>query len=384
MSAWLAASPWLRLLWISVALFVIFFLVRLMVRPVFNLLKFVLALTLVVVGLFVVFDYTGFLGTAKSDGADFSKEAEDDQSTRRQIYAQIVDEEEKDKFAERPILEGRPFKYLLKRVSTMPNADVRKAVDDRTILENLADEPDLHRGEAYAAGRGVVVEISEAELTPDYGFPKGWTVLPAVFINTAREVYALRILCPPGSELYKKLKKGIDEDKLPVMNMAGLFFKNYARRTGDAKQPPWVRPLLVCPEPVFPANEEPRQVLKEIAEAGYGHLLPSKRIDAPSVDERLIVDLVLDKDGAKLRAWGADAGADTNGFIATATDKLKKRLPAEEAAKPAAVILLKGGLPADPRVEKVRVALKAVGVERVCVKQEVVNPINPNSAPTGK
>jgi hypothetical protein len=37
---------------------------------------------------------------------------------------------------------------------------VRKAVDDRTILENLADEPDLHRGEAYAMGRGVVVEVT--------------------------------------------------------------------------------------------------------------------------------------------------------------------------------------------------------------------------------
>jgi hypothetical protein len=128
-------------------------------------------------------------------------------------------------------------------------------------------------------------------------------VLPAVFINTAREVYALRILCPPGSDLYKKLKKGIDEDKLPVMNMAGLFFKNYARRTGDPKEPPWVRPLMVCPEPVFPPNEEPRQVMKEIAEAGYAHLLPSKRIEAPGAEERLVIDVTIEKDAARIRAW---------------------------------------------------------------------------------
>jgi hypothetical protein len=352
-----------------------------MERALVNLTKFFLALTLALAGLMAYLNSVGNPGAVKSEGADFSKEAEDDQTTPRQIYAQIVDDEEKEKFAERAVLEGRPFKYLLKRVATMTNAEVRKAVDDRTILENLSDEPDLHRGEAYAAGRGVIVEIAEAELTADYGFAKGWTVLPAVFINTAREVYALRILCPPGSGLYRKLKKGIDDDKLPVMNMAGLFFKKYARQTGDPKEKPWVRPLLVCPEPAFPANEEPRQVLKEIAEAGYGHLLPSKRIDAPAVEERLVLELVLEKDSFKMRAWGENAGADVNAFVAKAVEKLKKRLPVEQATKPSAVILMKGGMTSDPRVEKVRAALKAAGMERVCVKQEAANL---TGAPNGK
>src|SRR6187399_920953 len=96
-------------------------------------------------------------------------ESEAEQTTQRLIYAQIVDQEKKDVFVERAVLEGKAFKHLLKKVSTMTNQDVRKAVDDRTILENLSDEADLHRGEAYAAGRGVIVEVAEAELTPDYG-----------------------------------------------------------------------------------------------------------------------------------------------------------------------------------------------------------------------
>src|SRR5947207_2826910 len=81
-------------------------------------------------------------------------ESEAEQTTQRLIYAQIADQEKKDVSVERAVLEGKPFKHLLKKVSTMTNQDVRKAVDDRTILENLSDEPDLHRGEAYAAGRG--------------------------------------------------------------------------------------------------------------------------------------------------------------------------------------------------------------------------------------
>jgi hypothetical protein len=213
--------------------------------------------------------------------------------------------------------------------------------------------------------------MSRAELTPEYGFPAGWSVLPAVFVNTAKEIYGLRFICAPDSKLYDTLKKGIDEDALPVITVAGLFFKNYARKTGDTKEPPWVRPLLVCPEPEFPGNVQPRHVLKELQEAGYGHLLPSQRVAAPGAEERLVLEIVRTETSEAVRAWGENASSNPARFIAMAVDRLKKRLPAEQSGSPAAVVLLPSPPPDEARVQKITDALKAAGVTRIALKKSL-------------
>lgn len=376
MGQWLSMSPYARPLLGLVAIVCAFFLIKFIIRQVFNMLKFVLVLILVAIGLFFYLDFSGYFGPSKAAAADFNVESEAEQSTPRQIYAQIVDADEKDKFVERAILDGRPFKFLLKRVAKLNTQQILKEVNDRTTFENLTDEPDLHRGEAYATQRGVILEVSNADLTPEYGLP-GYTVLPAIFVNTAHEVFALRILCAPGSKVYEKLKAGIAEDKLPVVNLAGLFFKNYARQPADLKESPWIKPLLVCPEPDFVKGEEPREVMRELRDTGNARLLPSQRVEGPPAEERLVLNVALENDGTKLRAWGeaggAGAGSDTNAFVAKAVEKLKSRLPAQQI--PAAVVVLKSGKPEDPRVTKVLDALKAAGVTRVCVKQEAVQPI---------
>ena len=372
MDQWLSMSPYTRPLLGLVAIVCALFLIKFVIRQVFNLLKFFLVLMLVAIGLFFYLDFSGYFGPSKA-AADFGVESEVEQTTPRQILAQIVDTDEKDKYAERAILDGRPFKFLLKCVAKFDIKQILKDVNDRTTYENLTDEPDLHRGEAYAAQRGVIVEVSNADLTPEYGLP-GYTVLPAIFVNTAHEIFALRILCPPGSKAYEKLKTGIADDKLPVVNLAGLFFKNYARQPGDPKESPWIKPLLVCPEPDFVAGEEPREVMKELRDTGNLRLLPSQRVEGSPAEERLVLNVELEKDGTKVRAWGENAGsADMNAFLAKAVEKLKTHLPAQQI--PAAVVIVKSGKPEDPRVKKVLDAVRAAGVTRVCVKQDAVQPI---------
>jgi len=270
------------------------------------------------------------------------------------LFAQIVDCEPNDVYRERAILEGQPFKWLLKKAALKTCAKLREETDDKLLFENLSDEPDLHRGAAYTPGRGVVLEISRAELGPEYDFPPGWTVLPAVFVNTAREIYALRFICGPNSTLFDRLKKGVNDDALPVINLSGIFLKNYARLTGDPKEKPWVRPLLICPEPEFPENVEPRHALHELEEAGFAHLLPSKRIDAPGAEERMVVPI---------------PGSATNELARSVSD-LKKRLPADQVEHPSAVILVAPNMLKDASVQAVSNELKALGVSRVFIKQD--------------
>jgi len=375
MDSWLAVSPYARPLMGIVAIVFVFLLIRFVIRQVFAFVKFLLVLGLVAIGLFFYYDHAGYFGPlkaaeAKSTGFDFSANSETEQLTPRQLCAEIVDADVKDTFSERAILEGHPFKYLLHLTSKTTRAKLFKEVNDRTTFENLTDEGDLHRAEPYAPGRGVIVEVSLADLGPEYGLP-GWTVLPAIYVNTAHEVYALRILCPPGSKVFERLNKGIQNDKLPVVNLVGMFFKNYARQPGDAKEQPWVKPLLVCPEVEFVESEEPREVLKELQDTGYARMLPTSRVDADGAEERLVLDM--SKDGATVRAWGADAGADLKGFVADAVSKLKQRLPAGQAEHAAAVIVTKAMMK-DPQLQPLKDALKAAGVTRVCVKMDVSKP----------
>lgn len=304
-------------------------------------------------------------------------ESEAEQSTPRLLHAQIVDSEPPDVFAERAIIEGRPFKSLLKKVALKSCADLRAATDDKLLFENLGDEADFHRGEAYTPGRGVVLELTRAWLDSGYGFPDGWTVLPGVFVNTAREVYAVRFICPPDSTLYDRLKKGINDDSLPVINLSGVFFKNYARNTSDPKEKPWIRPLLICPEPEFPANVEPRHAFKEMQEAGVAHLLPSKRIeDVPGAEERLVLDVTLAQTSLKMKAFGSavdfPTGAplnDVGAFVTRALATYTKRLPAELSDR-SAIVLVRGGPPTDERIRQLAALIKGQGVPRVFIKQD--------------
>ncbi len=382
MNQWLSMSPYTKpLLGLLAAVFAIF-LVAFLIRQMFKMLKFFLMLALVAVALIFYLDYTGYFGAsplsvAEAAGED-DPESEAEQSTARQIFAQIVDNEDKDTFAERAILERRPFKHLLKAVSKMTSEQIRKASNDRTLLENLSDEPDQHRGEAYFAGRGVILEVFEADLGPEYGFPKGWTVLRAIFVNTAHEVFAQRILCAPGSTLFKRLDAGIKADQLPVLMVSGLFFKNYALKSGDEKEI-WVKPLLICPEPETPSKpEEPRQALKELQEAGYMHLLPSKRLEAPyaaqATQERLVIDVTLGKNGGELSAWGVSGkNVRVPEFLKTALDKLKARLPAEESKNAAVVLNVSGGELTHDTVALLVKELKTLGVLRVGLKKAAIS-----------
>ncbi|MEI6233981.1 MAG: hypothetical protein WCT04_13070 [Planctomycetota bacterium] len=389
MQSWVTTLPFLRTFLCVLGLFFAFFLIRFVVRQVFIMLKMLLALGLILIGLFFYLDYSGYFNgikttihdvefklakspAPKAASIDLTVESESQQTTPRQLFAQIVDTEDKDTFLERAMIEGHPFKYLLKRVSKTSREQIVKDVNDRTTFENLTDEPELHRGEAYAPGRGVIVEVTQADLGPEYGLP-GWSVLPAVFVNTAHEIYALRILCPAGSNVFEKLSAGIKDDKLPVVNLAGYFFKNYARQPGDPKEQPWIKPLLVCPEIQFVQGEEPREVMSELRDTGYARMLPTKRVEAPGAELRLVIDAVSEKDTVKFRAWGIDSGADVKAFVTDAIATLKKHLPAEHAAQPAAVIVTRGALK-EPQLQPLIDALKAAGVKRICVKLDVTKP----------
>lgn len=306
----------------------------------------------------------------------------------KRLMLQIVDQEGKEDFVERAVIEGKPFKYFLQHVSRLTAVKIRESVDDRLTYEQLLDDSDLHRGDSYTAGRGVVVEIDSVPLPPEYGFPLGWSVLPGVFINTAKEVFGIRIICGPGSTLYDKLKKGVEEDSLPVIHLSGLFFKNYARRTNSVKEPPWFGPLLVCPEPEFPANVQPRHVLTELREAGYGHLLPSQRINAPKTEERMIfeVEQAEGKVGGSSEIMkpalifeGQRGSLEKAEMLESAVQDFLKRQP-RDALAPAAVVMVRGMQTDAPLLNGLRDKFRKLGVSRVTIKQAFATPEKKDAA----
>ena len=176
MDSWLSMSPYMRPVLGFLAIVFAFLLIKFIVRSVFAMVKFLLVLGLLAIGAFFYLDHIKYFGPPVHDGVpagkdgaaspDFSVESEAEQTTQKQLYAQIVDTDAKGQFSERAILEGRAFKFMLQRVSKTTRAQLVKELNDRTTVEQLIDEPDLHRGEAYAPGRGVVVEVSIAPLGP--------------------------------------------------------------------------------------------------------------------------------------------------------------------------------------------------------------------------
>lgn len=293
---------------------------------------------------------------------------------RRLLFAQVVEDDDPRDYKESAILEGRAFKYFLKQVAATSHDNLRKDTNMEVTFEGLMHQPGMYRGQVVTLQRGVVVEVSKAKLPPEYGLPEGYTVLPAIFVDSARDVYAVRILCGPESKLYDKLKKGIDDDAFPVLRISGYFMKLYARKTNRKEEPPWRRPLLICPEPEFSQAVEPRQVWKDMEDAKVVDLLPSERIPAPGAEERLVVELLAARAGSlesRIRAEGRDAPnpKDLRAFLADAVASLKKRLPQDELAHPAAVILIGPKAPRE-RLDEILAGLRAAGVQRLAIKRE--------------
>jgi hypothetical protein len=291
---------------------------------------------------------------------------------RRLIFAQIVEDYKPDEFKDCAIIEGAPYKWFLRSVLATNHDDLRKQTNDKISFEGLMQYPGLYRGQVVTLSRGIVLEVNQIEVLPEYGLPQGWSLLGGVFIDSARDVYAFRMLCPPGSNVYQKLRKGIDEDDLPVGRLCGYFMKLYARNTNKADEPSWRRPLLICPEMEFSKLVEPRKVADELVETGADKLLPSHPIDAPKVEERLVVEVSNDKEKAApyiVKIGNQTAGADPKTFIAGAAKDFCKRLPASQAGNPAGVILMSADAPR-AGLDAVAGALRAAGIKRLAVKRE--------------
>ena len=292
---------------------------------------------------------------------------------RRQIFAQIVEDTDSKQFNECAILEGAPYKYFLRSLINVSHDAIRKQTNEQLTFEKLLDQPGMYRGQVMTLARGVFLEVSQAQVPPEYGLPPGYTIVPAVFVDSARDVYAVRILCPPNSTLYEKLEKSILDDSLPVARLSGYFMKVYARKTADANEPPWRRPLLICPEPEFSQGVPARHVRPELEESHFDKYLPSKRIDAPGAEERMVVELTVtpaNKAGA-VRIDGKDfSGGDVKEAIDAAVKKFKARLPADDAPHPAAVVLISAGAPRKS-LNEILTALKAAGVSRIAIKTEL-------------
>jgi hypothetical protein len=297
----------------------------------------------------------------------------DQNDPRRLLYAQIVEDDKAGVFVESGVIEGKPFKYFLKNMERLSHDKIRKQTNEQVQFEDLVREPGMYRGQVITLPRAVILEVSQAKLGPEYNLP-GYTVLPAVAVDSLRDVYALRILCPPGSRLYEKLQKGIDDDQLPVVRISGYFMKLYARETNDPKEPPWQRPLLLCPEPEFSKAAEPRSIWRELNDTKMDRLLPSKRIDFPGAEERMIVELLPGSDdkNARVRIGSKYAPSDAAGFkkfIAEQVAEFQEHLPEEQREHPAAVAFFASGAP-QGNLHTLLDALRAAGVKRIAKKRE--------------
>jgi len=290
---------------------------------------------------------------------------------RRMLFAQIVEDEDTSAtFMESAIIEGVPYKYMLKHLVGVSHDALRRQSSESLTYDKLVTQPGLYRGQAITLARCVMLEIDQVNAPPEYGLPAGYTILVGVCVDASRDVYAVRIIAPPGSKTYERLHTGITSDALPVIRLCGRFMKMNARRTNDPKEPPWRRPLLVCPEPEFSQAAQPRPFQRELQDANMAHLLPSNRIvEATGAEERMVVEI---QPGAELHVridGKLSKGADVAAFINEATKTFKLRLPAHHVVDPSAVILKKLGMPKE-HTEAVVAALRALGFKRLSIKNE--------------
>ncbi|MCZ7646296.1 MAG: hypothetical protein M5U26_13605 [Planctomycetota bacterium] len=295
---------------------------------------------------------------------------------RRLILAQVVDEPHD--LAASAAIEGKAFKYLLKLCAT--HDDEKKLDDQRNkeaSFENLVRQPNLFRGEIVGVKDAVIVEVDQVPLPDEYGLP-GHSVLPAICVAGSPpyvQVYELRILCAPGSDLCEKIKEGIQKDRNPVMRVTGFFLKNHVRRTSRAGEPPWQRPLLIVPEPTFRRGPgSTYRAMSEIQASEAAGLLPSVRFDAPRSEERLVVEL-LGRSGSRrgqdlryfVRIDGQLTPADDLALYAQRVQALKARLPQDHLVS--AVVVRTPAAPASMIQPAVR-ALADAGLSRIYVKDE--------------
>jgi hypothetical protein len=285
---------------------------------------------------------------------------------RRQLFAQIVEDGDPDRFSESAVIEGAPFKYFLRSLLHVSHDAVRKFTDESALYENLLATPGLYRGRVVTLARGVVIEVSRAVLPPDYGMPPGTAVLPAIFIDASRDIYALRILSSADSDCFEKLEQGLLRDQLPVLRVSGYFMKNYARKTADENEPPWRKPLLVCPEPEFSQAVPPRKVMEELRDTKTDRFLPSARIEAPGAEERMIVELL---PGGAANVDGDAVRGALDAAIARGLAAFTARLPQDQRAHPAAVVMVAIGAGRERQDEAVA-ALQRAGLKRLALKVE--------------
>ncbi len=297
-----------------------------------------------------------------------------EEDERRRLFAQIVEDYYPDKFEESAILEGAPYKWFLHQVASTNQDQLRKHTNDKITFDNLMDKPGLYRGQVVTLSRGIVIEARQVELPPEFELP-GYSIILAVFIDSARDVYALRILCPPGSKLFERIDKGIKEDSLPVGRACGYFMKLYARNTAKADETPWRRPLLICPELEFSKLVESRHIADDLVSSGADKLMPSQPIEAPDAEERLIVEVLPGKTAAgfQLRIGAKTAETDFKPFVLEAVEDLRKRLPADQTNHPSAVILVRGDAP-KTGMDSALAALRAADVRRLAIKRDAALP----------
>jgi hypothetical protein len=275
------------------------------------------------------------------------------------------------------ILEGQVYRYLVKRCAEIGEGHLKKLEEKDPLRapthERLLRQPNLFRGSAVVVRRAVVIEVAQAELTPEYGLP-GYTVLPALLVNSAHELYELRLVCPPGSRMYEKLSKGIEEGKNPVLRVSGYFMKNHAKRTNVPEEPPWRAPLLVCPEPAIERRAGTYNAYRDLVEAKMDKYLPSQPLPGPKADRRLVVELLPPDPGGqlgppRLRVDGQEGTPEQPGFLAQAVERLKSSLPADQAHAPSAVLLRSASSTKEDVLAVLR-QLADLGLRRLSVKDE--------------
>jgi len=295
----------------------------------------------------------------------------------RLLMAQIVDHRLLPN--ECAILEGRAYKYLLKHCAATKESRLKKEEnkDEATAptYQRLLRQPDLFRGKVVVVRRCVIIEVDKAELPPSFGLP-GYSIMPALMVNQLHELYELRILSPPGSDLYEKLRRGILEGKNPVLRVSGYFMKDHCKLTDVEGEPPWRAPLLICPEPSIEKRAGTYDAYRDLVDAKMDRYLPSRAIKAPRAEERLVVEVLRAPTGVGLpaeeyvlRAMGRQGSPRDPQFLPSVLERFKARLPEDQRQTASAVVVW--GLDA-PRagVGPTLKALKDLGVKRLCVKDE--------------
>lgn len=295
----------------------------------------------------------------------------------RQFFAQIVDEPLlPDECA---ILEGRPYQYLAKKCAAITEGRLndRENKDPATAptFDRLLRQPNLFRGEVVVVRRCVIIEVDKAALPAEFGLP-GYSVLPAMMVNQLHELYELRIISPPGSNLYERLQSGIEEGRNPVLRVSGFFMKAHSKLTSVKGEPPWRAPLLVCPEPSIENRAGTYNAYRDLVDAKMDKYLPSQSIDAPRAQERLVVEVLpaparanFPADAFVLRVLGKHGSLNDPKFLTQAFERFKARLPADQQAQPSVVVVRTTHAPV-AGVRPTLAAISDLGVKRLYVKDE--------------